>query len=115
MGTYAAVLKIPRQKAEKFSSKSQSDKKTSKKSFPSNWSYGHVEFSFDNRTEFFLTEGQNFFKQSPKLMNKNTNFSKWKNFDSNVSLNIENAALTTPPEHSRQLAKLFSSNSTKVR
>ena len=48
-------------------------------------SYGHLEFSFDNHTNFIKPEGQFFFNHSLKLKNKNTNFPKRTKFSAEVS------------------------------
>ena len=61
------------------SSKSGSGKNTtclSKIFFSSIGSQGHVECSFDTFFEFFVLEVQKFFNQFPKLMAKNTSFSR---------------------------------------
>ena len=68
----------------------------SKKSFfASNWTFGHVEASFDRSNENFMAEGQKLFTQYPKKLKKLTNFSKSdvfssKRSDGNIECSFEN-------------------------
>ena len=63
--------------------------------FASDWTFGHVEASFDRSNEMFMAEGQKLFTQYPKTLKKLTNFSisdvfSSKRSDGNIECSFEN-------------------------
>ena len=75
--------------------------------FASDWTFGHVEASFDRSNENFLAEGQKLFTQCPKIMKKLTNFSNSDVFSSKRSDgNIEHSFENPFKESDKRLKKL---------
>ena len=67
-----------------------------KEFFASDWTFGHVEASFDRFNNFFMAEGQKLSTQYPKMMKKLTFFSKRGDFsekrsDGNIECSFENS------------------------
>ena len=66
-----------------------------KRFIASDWTFGHVEASFDRSNQTFMAEGQKLFTQYPKMLKKLTFFSKTDNFsskrsDGNIKCSFEN-------------------------
>ena len=68
-----------------------------KEFFASDWTFGHVEATFDRSNEIFLAEGQKLFTQCPKMLKKLTIFSESdvfpsKRSDGNIECSFVNPA-----------------------